>query len=589
MPHHPISLEKSLRQSRLLNLRFDPLKRYLVSWYGALKSSHSDNWWRRLVVWFRELDRDNVLTTNYKGCDVAFTSLGQLRIGSVWQDGQSREQWKLLKKSFRVKFSDADWKNAASSKSVKLPMPPLINLDAYPLPFGRDDLSQVLRLAHDEGTLLIPCIEFLRCYGRDQEIDMILTRFSWDEVSRRLQLAREVEEKAGYNVISLPVGLGHEEAHLLSHLRYSDFAIHHVKGINSAIDVALVKPESIKHAYPTIGPWFEGDAELEVEGLWTDPGTFLGLRIVGYTAPSTPAIWSVRSEFPAEGDERLLNGRYPVPSVRIVGEEEVTAIGDDLLADRGSEIIRIADPSIKLLGTPAQVITQSRSGKVKRGTLGHLPKKTEVSAPGDSHGKGKCVGQADFNSSVELESKGAVRDVWNGLQHLRAQYPQRVKQLAWYTPTGMVVATPGQDPKLVGLSVPIKATASLKRWLHMNQPEASRPRGVLVAQVTTDEGRGYIFEIERKVKTKDLEQQEAVEETYSGLAVRAPANRDPRDWVPQVLASITHSKGIMGHVIDSLTWLKAQDYRRPARSSRMIAGQSVAENALRKLGFSPMG
>lgn len=584
----PITLERARKQSELLNLTLNPQERYMVSWYGAVLSNNRDNWVRRLAVWFRHLDDNNVLG-DYERCDVALTSLGQLRIGSVWQAGQSREQSEMCRREFHVTFSEADWERAASYASMpKEEGPPLLDLDVYRLPFAKDR-SMVLRFSHAEGTLLVPCIEFLRCYGRSQDINKILTRFTWEEVTRRLHLDHDVEVKPGYQVISLPPGLGQEEAHLLAHLRYNWFTNRKVREINSYIDKDLIRPGSGFHSFPVIGPWFEGPGQLEVEGVQIDARTFLGLRITGYTVPSTPAIWSVRSGFPMDADEKLIDGRFPVPRIRKIGEDEVTPVADDLLADRGSEIIQISDPSIRLLGTPAQVITQSRTGKIERGTPGVVPDKTEVSAPGDTYGKGKGVGQADFTSSFEIEPQGAVLDIWNGLQYLRQRYPERIRSLSCFTTQGMVSAAVGDTPKLARLAVPFNATPSLRKWLYVESATPRRARGVLVVEIITDEGRGYLFEVERKAKGGQADEPyESTEESFSGLAVTAPPHRALHEWVPMVLAQISRSRGIMATVLASLPWLRGRDYRRPARSAATVAGQSVAENAFRKLGFRPL-
>lgn len=587
----PIRLMPSPKLVELTTLRLPPGEKFIAWWYGAITPNLNDNWVRRVVVWFRHLRHDLSLG-EFRACEVALTSLGQLRIGTVWMNQRSNEQLYLKRERFTVNFSASDWLNArCNAEHREFTGRPLIPSIAHELRYGDADRSKLLSLQHPGGSLVVPCLEFLRCYGRNQEVNRVLTIFDWDEISHRLRLDAAVKESPGHAVIELPAGLGKEDAHLLSHLRYSSFARHWVRRIRSEIEVQLGPPRTRGAlAFPTIGPWFEGPCEIEVEGVRIDDQTFLGLRIVGYTVPALPDILCQRTDYYVDGQEH--SGRaYPVQRLRETDDEELALLTDDLAADHGSEIVQIADPVIRILGMPAAVVIEKRDGKGDRIFPGPVPEESKVHAPGDTHGKGNGVGQAKLTSAVELQSDGAVHDLWNGLRYLQARHPHRITSLAWLTSEGMVPAGLAGKPYLMALRIPANPSPSMIRWLRMEGLVPPRSRAVLVIEVRTDEGRGYILEIERKVKASGPgvgDGTELEEESYSGLAVTAPVDSDPRDWVPRVLAQICECRGVMSQVLSSLPWLKGRDYRRPSRACEVVAGQAVAENALRKLGFSPL-
>ena len=591
VPLAPVQLSRSPKQIELKSLNLDASKRFVVWWYGAICRSKRENQVPRVVVSFRQL-HDNLTLGNFYSSTVALTSLGQLRIGSVWENKHSRYQIRYERKEFVVNFSEDQWiKTSSSAQHREKTREELIPQKAYPLRFGAGDRSKLLSLAHSKGTLLIPCIEFLRCYGRNQEVNRVLTTYDWDEVVKRLRLDEPVTPIPGARAVDLPWFATDSDAHLLAHLRYDTFTQRKLRGIHSEIENELGSPSSgHEYAFPTIGPWFTGSARLEVEGLEIKPGVFLGLRITAYTVPSKPEIHTLRTEFPEVGDEGYSGKPHPPRHRKELEEGEVASIGDDLSPDQDSNLIVIADPTIRILeAAPVTKLTTDKS--VPRGSPGSAPKPTDISAPGEAGGSGKGVGLAHFVSETALESEGALRDLWNGLRHLRSKNPEVLKVLGWYSSDGTVSESTDQEPMLLSLQFSEgkenkkSLSASAKKWVYMYPDEPTRPRGVLVIEVDSPQAHGYLFEVQRrKISSKDSDDEDK-EENYCGLAVKPPAGQSPNSWIPEVLFQIAEAKGIMGSALAHLPAFDGKDYRRSSSNSDEVAGQSTATNALKKLGI----
>lgn len=587
----PVQLARSPKQIELKTLNLDNDKRFVLWWYGAICRPMHRNHVPRVVLWFRQLHEDCTLG-NFFSSNAALTSLGQLRIGSVWEGKRSRVQLQYTRREFNVNFREEHWTHARSCAQHRNETgAELIPQGTYPLRFGTGDRSKLLTMRSNQGTLLIPCLEFLRCYGRDQEINRVLTTYGWDEVSHRLRLDEPVLSMAGFRIVDLPWFATDADAHLLSHLRYDGFTNRKVRCIHAEIEHELGPPSSgNRFAFPTIGPWFTGPARIEVEGLDISPGSFLGLRITGYTVPLKPSIHILRTEFPDVGDEDYSGKPHPQRKTREFGEDEVVPIGDDLTPDHGTEMLVIADPSIRMLeSAPVTKLTTDKS--VSRGSPGPTAQAAEVGAPGEAGGSGKGVGLARFVSDIELEPKGALRDLWNGLQHLQAQHPEILTVLGGFSFKGTTSSSVTQELKLLSLEFSEEVedgrslSAPARKWVYMHSDEPTKPRGVLVVEVGSPMVRGYLFEVQRRIMSPDSDKG-AKEESYCGLAIKAPAGKSPEDWIPEVLFQIAKAEGIMKKALAHLPSLNGQDYRRSFSTSDEVAGQSTATNALGKLNIT---
>lgn len=566
-------------------------------WYGAIKPNTRANHVPRVVVWFRLLTAEGGLG-EFRGCEMVLPELGQFRIGSVWQFKRSISQIKLERRRFELTYSELAWRGAQSSAECRLATGrPLISEDAYTLPYGLGDRSKVLTFHCDsDETLLVPSLEFFtRAYARDAELNRILSACEWDEVKSSLHLDAPVEPQAGWHVIDLPPRGYATDAPLLAHLRYIEFTRRRVREIRSQIQVSIGAPKSGAIAFPTIGPWFEGPAQLEVEGLWIAPHTFLGLRITGYSLPPQKVICH-RSISPAVGEEGFSGLPHPPGIVRRLEEGEVMTVDDTLSPASDTEKIEIADPVVRILGAPPPVKVISLEKSFARGVRGAVPQKAEKGAPGSPSGKENGIGRVNFVSDVELESEGALRDLWTGLQFVRDEHKGTIESVTWFS--FEEADTLGREPKLLRLKAPEQPasdeantknqlSAPAQQWLRIHPDQPNALRGMLVLKVEAGTRVGYLFEVQRKLVTSKGENDEPIlrEENYCGLAVRAPQGRDSQEWISEVMVEIAESEGIMRTVLPKLPWLSGADYRRTSSQTDQVAGQSTATNALRKLGI----
>ena len=83
--------------------------RHVVCWYGWLKNNSREASQPLVVVSFRECDDQGQFGT-IRSAPIALTGLGQLRLGSVVEDGWCRARLTLSRERFDVDFSTAGWK-----------------------------------------------------------------------------------------------------------------------------------------------------------------------------------------------------------------------------------------------------------------------------------------------------------------------------------------------------------------------------------------------------------------------------------------------------------------------------------------------
>ena len=86
-----------------------PSGRKIVWWYGAVRRNRQTRSLPHVVVWCRRLMPDGSLG-QFVGVDVGITDLGLLQVGTIWEDGISRQQLAFEERVFEVNFSPANWR-----------------------------------------------------------------------------------------------------------------------------------------------------------------------------------------------------------------------------------------------------------------------------------------------------------------------------------------------------------------------------------------------------------------------------------------------------------------------------------------------
>jgi len=591
----PLSFQYHPKQLEHPGLDLPTDQDFVVWWYGALTANSHQSHIPRVVVWFRRLIDKNTLG-GFLRYDLALNFLGQFRIGSIWRNRVSTRQLRFSTTSVQVNYKKEDWLNTTSvashwEKADNF----LISPDHYDLVYRKADRSRLLQFDAGQKKVLIPCIEyFVRCYGRRQEVNRILCTYSWPEVVQRLHLEHPVEPVTNAWSISLPDLASEDDGHLLANLRYNHYTQLQVRAIQASIDKEFAGKGKNAPIFPIIGPWFEGQATLEVEGINLGNDKFLGLRVVGYTVPSEPQIISAREHSPpsgtADGEGKDRHG-YNIAhrKSRSVPDGETSQATDKQARDYYSEIVDFADPSIRLLGTPAAIKMVKGKPRERTRPSGTVSPSTTVSAPGDPGGGTKGIGEAQFTSTVELDSHGAVKDLWDGLQFLKETNPELLLNIGWYCATSCKFNEQNRSYAYIELPELNEGKESIENrksrlWLKM--ANSNKRRGILLIQVRSKEIVGYILELQResKLTTTDSGNQEQTEDSFRGLTIIPSNHISLTKWLPSIFKEIIRHEGKMKK-IHLPEGLHSKAYKRSTARGIHLAGVATARLALEKLGI----
>jgi hypothetical protein len=108
---------------------------------------------------------------------VPLALLGNLPIGSIWENNVCNEVVKFQKKTFNINNSPLGWEYVNFDNNIPY------NAEIYPLSYNNNDKKNWLisfNLANG-GKLFVPCLEYyIRCYGASSEIKRTLLTYPWD-------------------------------------------------------------------------------------------------------------------------------------------------------------------------------------------------------------------------------------------------------------------------------------------------------------------------------------------------------------------------------------------------------------------------
>lgn len=587
------TVEPSPKPVELKDLNLPKGKNFVVTWYGAMKRYRNEGEVPRLVFWFLELDRYGLLGGMSIQIELAMSYLGQLRIGSVWRDGQSTEQLQFTKREIRCVYSQQHWFSTTSaSEHHRNHSQWLIPLEDYRLHYGKSDRSRLLRFQSEAQSFLIPCQEyFARCYARAEEINRILITYDKDEIRKRLLLEEPIEIAAEEWQVWLPREATKWDSVLLAYLRHEHSSWLNVMRIKAAYDQQLfgTGQTSTRNglAFVPVGPWFLGDAQLEVEGIQLSTGDFLGLRITGYSLPDVNKIVGLRDlrETPNDGEI----GAFPVPRLSVIqfGEEATAPATERSAPDRDTDIHQIHDPAIRLMGAQPRLHIKQVPRETK-GTNRVPPSKSDASSAGETSGTGKGLARARFMSAMSLDSQSAVEDLWAALRYLQNQNKALLQELICFEAKSGLAIKPADGLSYVELPWVKEDTPTQQRsqqlWLHKDTLPSRR--GVCIVRVKTPLMIGYIFELQRGFVKRTVEEtQVQVEESYCGLAIAPPPDTEIKVWLREVMESIVRCRGIMSNVLEHIDHMYGGDYKRSPKSDGATPGLATAIRALKRLGI----
>lgn len=567
----------------------------IASWYCGFKKNRIDATQPLVLVAFRKMLGNTVLD-DFVLKDVPLGALGQVRIGTIWEDDRSNTEAIFESEEFDVDFTSGRWRftsfeNARRNHS-EAPYPS----ELYPLKYSNDRNWLVEFRLPKDGKLLIPCTEFFaRCFGFSSEVKRILTTYRWDGPGHDTVISRffaplDSPEEPGKWQVRLRKRFYDDDAIFLAHAKYDKYTERVAKTINAELE-AHFAPNQPSPAFLKIGPWFQGPATLEVDGIPFDGGkSFLALRVLGITEPAGSPIFLSR-ENNSDADNRAPEGSPEawagVPHQVRLEHPEWLDLTADMAPDHDAGAIEVQDVGLKIIGHRRPVI-KVRAGQAttKAGANGNQPDVAVISG-GETYGNEKGVGYASIHAVPIFESAGMLSDIWDAIIHLKETRPDLIKAVSWFTiAEGYGTSEP---PKLIGLE-PFKdsdnVVSAVRRFPFIDQ-SVPLLRGILVVRLMLQEGPAYIIEImrkPRKVTTDDGEVREA-EESFQGLIFRLQNEDQLIPWLRELLSQIRHEQGVFKRLTGNCPGIADSFSHR--RSNKLSPGCKICEHmvlsALEKL------
>jgi hypothetical protein len=492
---------------------------------------------------------------------VPLVALGQLRVGTIWRDDRCQAEAYFDQERFPVDFTAGRWRFISFAEAIRRQDAPPYPMDIHQLHVEHDRNWLIEFGLPNGGKLLVPCIEFFsRCYGRSGELKRVLATYPWhghgDTAVSRLYAPLETPDSPGRWQVRLRKRLHNGDVVFLAHAKYDEYTKRIAKSIHAQLE-ANYDPKLVYPAFIRVGPWYQGPAELKVEGIPFDNGkSFLALRVLGMSDPGGSLIVRARenshdADSPApEGSPEAWAG---APERVLPKHPQIIDLTGDLEPDHDAGAVEIQDPVFEVLGEARAVIdVRAAQATTRSGTKGPPSDVSSVSG-GEAHGSGKGVGYASIHAKPVFESNGTLRDMWDAMLRLQATRPDIVQSVAWFTFVDGFKADP--TPGLVALE-PFKendeVSSEVRRFPFMD-PGAQSLRGILVARLITPGGPAYIVEIMRRPKKIASEDGtiKDTEEAFQGLVFRLQNDNQLIPWLRELMARIRHEKGVFKRLTGS--------------------------------------
>lgn len=564
-----------------------------VWWYGGILKNRRPLSVPNVVVSFRKIGNDGNLgeIINIK---VDLTSLGLLRIGSIWSEGVSKTEIAYQTETFDVNFSEIGWKLISPWIVFTGSNDDLISKDDYPLYYKHDKNWLISFKLQDGRNLFVPCLEFYSsCYGYSEEARRVLATYPWEEVQKHFYVPSDRPALPDQWPVKFKRRLVKEDVVLLAHILYDDYTKRVAKSVYAQIESAFLK--SNKVTFVEIRPWFQGPAQMMVKGLWINENrTFLGLQVVGCSDPGGVPIYRSRdfSEKAANSMENVTcdNNDQGGPISVLNKLPDIIDLTEDNDPDRNAPTIDLDSRRFVVLGTPRAVIDDRRKGPSgSPSSQRNWIKSCDVNifASGDRHGSGKAVGYASIRARAEMESHGMLRDMWNALLYLKKKNPDVVASVEWFTfDSGFSEKV---EPQLIGLNPFAEEENDISsyicNWLYFDVLRKI-PRGMLLSRIVVDHKVAYIAEIQRRTRKKKTEDDAIVEseESFKGLIFTLNDQEQFEPYLHSLLSDIRHVKGVVEKLTSNCPGYAATFKHVPTKSQKIFC-ETAVENALGKIGI----
>lgn len=573
----------------------------LVWWYCGIKKNPKERSQPHVLVAFRTQIARKTFSDNIFFRSIPIALLGQLSIGSLCRNNRVIARAHFQIKRFPLRHEQGHWWFTSFENATKNSRPPPFPQQIYPLKYAHDKNWLIEFKLPQSRTLLIPCLEyFARCYGRSGELRRILTTYKWDGPDSCLdRFFAPLGEPETLDVwkINIRANLHRGDSVFLAHVKYDSYTRLAAKKINSVIETEHSNDKN-HPVFLRIGPWFTGKAELLVSGIsFNNKKSFLGLQIHGVSEPVGEDIERTRESgndaLHFTGQDALGNAWAGAPARKTRHRPEIVNLTEYDVPDKGSSTLELHDPALQILGERRKVHTIRDKKTISPGSSSTIGSDTYDFSTSEPHGNGKGVGQASVNTKVELESEGALRDIWNALLYLKKNYANDVSSVEWYSPSKGYVES--EEPELVALEAFTEdeilndetITTPIMKWPFIDKDTLSQLRGLLVARVNIKGKKIHIIEIQRRLcKYKDDSGRiSEKEESLCGLVFMLDNQAEFNQWLNFVKSNVRQLEGVVKYLAPSCPG-KASAFKHSTANGEYVPCWAALKNALSKMDIT---
>lgn len=573
----------------------------LVWWYCGIKKNPKENSQPHVLVAFRTEIAHKTFSDNLFFRLIPVALLGQLSIGSLCRNNRVISRAHFEMKQFQLRHEQGHWRFTSFDEATEKSRTPPFPQQIYPLKYQHDKNWLIKFKLPQGGALLIPCLEyFARCYGRSGELRRILTTYKWDGpdscLDRFFAPLGEPEDPDVWK-INIRTNLHSGDSVFLAHAKYDSYTRFAAKNINSVIETEHSNDKN-NPIFLRIGPWFTGKAELLVSGFsFNNKKSFLGLQIHGVSEPVGEDIERTREgrndAFPSAGQDALGNAWTSAPMRKTLHRPEIVNLTEFDVPDKGSSTLELNDPTLQILGERRKVHSIRDKKTISPGRPSATGSDTYDFSTSESYGNGKGVGQASVVTKVEMESEGALRDMWNALLYLKKHYANDVSSVEWYSPSKGYIES--EEPELVALEAFTEdemlndetITTPIIKWPFIDKDTLSQLRGLLVTRVNIKGKKIHIIEIQRRLcKYKDDSGKiSEKEESLCGLVFMLDNQDEFNQWLNFVKSNVRQLEGVVRYLASSCPG-KADAFKHSTATGEYVPCWAALKNALSKMDIA---
>ncbi len=583
---------KSPKVVSLPKLKFENMAFVAWSYSGIYKNTQDDSQ-PQVLVGFRQLIADKLLSDEVTLRRIPLTAVGQVRIGSIWQAGTSNSAIRFEARFFDVSFEPGHWRFVSFNSLWEARRPDLYPMAIHRLKYVKDENWYLEFKLPSGGKLIVSCIEFFsRCYGRSDELNRILATYSWNDAYQRFYAPLDEPPEADKWTVKLKMRLRNGDTTFLAHAKYDPYTLNAAKSIHSQI-AAEYSPGNTRPLFIQIGPWFQGPAELFCSGIPFDGGrSFLAHQINGCSDPdgiliernreNTNKVVEAEQELESEG-----TAWAGVHKNRLVRPPSILDLTDIDAPDHRANGVEVLDAVFLTLGIPRHIVDKYEA-RISSGAKNRPQGNDELTySSGERKGNDKGIGYASLHAPVQVEINGALLDIWHAIQALKVKHSDIIKAVDWFCISDGFHSE--GIPKLIDLEAMKENSDYIipnitRKWCFFDS-DLSRMRGIMVLRLIASGLPIYIVEIERRIrKTEEADGSiNELEEPYRGFVTVIGSEKDFQVWLIRFMSDVRYVRGIVSKLVPFSPG-RADTFNHQKSRGGCVSGESAVLKALEKMG-----